>query len=272
MAFAAGASAQQLLTTGDTGTQGAGGNLIETAYTWTRGHASARTSDEVGKITGRERALEVTYTYGLTETIDAYASTSHTRGNERVVVDGERESDHASGFGNTAIGAKWRFFDNEESGTSLSINPEITLPVSKSRENDGLGTGRTSGSLTLALTQTLPFGAVNFNVGVGRERYRDNDENPNERVQSFSVAPVWEVSERFKVAFDTGIERVRSRGKTERSKFAEITAVYAPVEDVELSIAYTYTRARATDKADPQDKIHEKGRDRAVAIGVAWAF
>lgn len=212
-------------------------------------------------MTGRERTLEVTYTYGLTETVDVYAGLSHTRWKVREFDD----SDHASGIGNTAIGAKWRFFDNEESGTSLSINPEITLPVSKSREEDGLGSGRTSGSLTLALTQSLPFGAVNFNVGVGRERYRDNDENPNESVRSFSVAPVWEVSERLKVAFDTGIERVRSGGETARSRFAEITAVYAPVEDVELSIAYTRTTTRLPDH-EPQEKGH------AVAIGVAWAF
>ena len=241
--FSPGASAQQLLITTDTGTQGAGGNQLEVAYHRER----TRTDGE----TERLRAFDVTYTYGLTETLDAYAGVTHAR----LRVEGDR----ASGFGNTTIGVKWRFFENEASGTSLAINPEIALPVGSQRERDGLGTGRASGSLTLVLSQELPFGSLHFNAGVGRERYRHDDDAT---IRSFSVAPIWEISERWKVAFDMGVDLSRSGGGTVRSKFAEITAVYAPGKDYELSIAFTRTT----------DDEHPRSRTNAVAAGVIWWF
>jgi hypothetical protein len=249
--FSTGALAQQLLTTTDTGTQGAGGSLLEVGYSRER----TRVGRGEEKETERLRALDATYTYGLTETIDVYAGVSHVR----LRFENEDGREHASGFSNTAIGAKWRFFDNEASGTSLAIVPEIALPVSSQREDDGLGAGRISGSLTLALSQTLPFGSLNFNAGIGRDRYRHGDD---ETIRSFSVAPVWEISERWTVALDTGIDLARAGGSTVRSKFSEITAVYAPTENVEVSIAYI----RATDDEHPRAKTN------AVAVGVAWAF
>jgi hypothetical protein len=271
----AGVSAQQLLTTTDTGTQGAGGNLIETAYSHERVRERTRAEDAKEKGTGRAHTLDVTYTYGLTETLDIYAGVSHARLRARakgfeegVFIGSDKES--ASGFGNTTIGAKWRFFDNEESGTSLAINPEIALPVSSQRQEDELGSGRTSGSLTFVLSQSLPFGSLNFNAGIGRDRNRHEDST---RIRSFSVAPVWEISEQWKLAFDTGFERSRQDGTTERSRFSEITAVYAPVEGVEVSIAYTHTRTRAATRAtDDEPRSKTNGKTNAVAIGVAWAF
>jgi hypothetical protein len=242
-AFSADASAQQLLITTDTGTQGAGGNQLEVAYHRER----ARTDGE----TGRLHAFDLTYTHGLTETVDVYAGMTHAR----LRVEGER----ASGLGNTTIGAKWRFFENEASGTSLAINPEIALPVGSQREREGLGTGRASGSLTLVFSQDLPFGSLHFNAGVGRERYR-HDEDAT--IRSFSVAPVWEISERWKLAFDMGVDLSRSGGDTVRSKFAEITAVYAPGKDYELSIAFTRTT----------DDEHPRSRANTVAAGVSWWF
>jgi hypothetical protein len=255
-AFPASASAQLLLTTTDTGTQGAGGNQLEVAYTQDR----TRTGKGEEKETERVRALDVAYTYGLTETLDIYAGVSHVRWRLKGFdEDGERFKEHASGFSNTVIGAKWRFFDNEASGTSLAIVPEIALPVSSQREEDGLGVGRTSGSLTLALSQSLPFGSLNFNAGIGRERFRHED---SATIRSFSVAPIWEISERWKLEFDTGIDLIRSGGNTERSKFAEIAVAYAPIKDIEVSIAFT----RTTNDERPRSKSN------AVAAGLTWWF
>lgn len=250
-AFSGSASAQLLLTTTDTGTQGAGGNQIEAAFFRDR----TRTGKGDEKETGRLRALEVTYTYGLTETLDLHAGVSHAR--LRFKSEDERES--ASGSGNTVIGANWRFFDDEASGVSLAIISEIALPVSSRREKDGLGAGRTSGSLTLALSQSLPFGSLNFNAGIGRDRYRHED---NETIRSFSVAPIWEISERWRLAFDAGIDLTRSGGNTERSKFAEISVDYAPIEDIELSLAFIHT----TNDERPRT------RGNTVAAGLTWWF
>lgn len=50
----------------------------------------------------------------------------------------------SSGYGNSALGAKWRFYDDKDSGTSFAIKSEIIFPVSDRRENAGLGTDRKS--------------------------------------------------------------------------------------------------------------------------------
>jgi hypothetical protein len=267
-AFPASASAQLLLNTTDTGTQGTGGNQLEVEYS----HDRFRTKEGENKDTERAHSFGATYPYGLTETLDIYAGISHSRWRNKASGFDENgdfmvEKERASGFGNTVIGAKWRFFDNETSGTSLAIVPEIALPVSSQREDDGLGTGRISGGLTLALTQTVPFGSLNFNAGVGRNRNRHHEDNPNETVRSFSVAPIWEISDRWKLAFDAGIERVRySDGEKERSKFTEIAAYYAPIKDIELSIAFTHSTARTTEDE------HPRMRGNTVAAGLTWWF
>ncbi|MDR3220569.1 MAG: transporter, partial [Candidatus Accumulibacter sp.] len=206
--------------------------------------------------TERVRSVPVVYTYGLTDTLDIYAGAEYLR--IRV------PDDHARGFGNTVIGAKWRFFENEASGTSLALKPEVAIPVSSQREDDGLGTGKTSGSLTLILSQEVPFGSVHFNAGIGRDRFRhsDDDSDDNATNRHFSVAPVWDVSEQWKLAFDVGIDLSRSGGNTVRSKYAEIGAIYAPNEDIDLALGFIRTT----------DDEHPKTTNHGVTVGLTWRF
>jgi hypothetical protein len=243
-AFSTSSLALQPLITDDTGTQGAGGNQLEFSYN--------RDRTKVDGETERVRSVPVVYTYGVIDTLDVYVGVEHLS----IRVPG----DHASGFGNTVVGAKWRFFENEASGTSLAIKPEIALPVGSSREEDGLGTGKTSGSLTFILSQDLPFGSVHFNAGVGRDRFRNSDDNAS--IRHFSVAPVWDISEQWKLALDVGIDRERSGGHTVRSRYAEIGAIYAPSDDLELAFGII----RATDDE------HPKARTHALTFGLTWRF
>lgn len=246
MGLSGSASALQPLITDDTGTQGAGGNQLEVSY--------SRDRTRVDSDTERVHTVPVVYTYGLTDSVDIYASLAWSR----VRVTG----DDASGLGNTVLGAKWRFFENETSGTSLAIKPELAIPVSSSRERDGLGTGKTSGSLTLILSQDLPFGSIHFNAGVGRDRFRDSDENPRTDYKRFSLAPVWDVSEHWKLALDVGTESARADGHAVRTKFAEIGAIYSPDKDVDLALGFI----RATDDESPKSTTH------TLTGGVTWRF
>jgi hypothetical protein len=242
--FSVPSSALQPLITDDTGTQGAGGHQLEFTYNRDRTRSDGETE--------RVHSVPVVYTYGLTETLDIFAGIDYSR----IRVPGDR----ASGFGNTVIGAKWRFFENEASGTSLAIKPEVAIPVSSQREDDGLGVGKTSGNLTLILSQEVPFGAVHFNVGVGRDRFRHSDDNATNR--HFSVAPVWELSEQWQLALDVGIDRSRSDGHTARSKYAEIGAIYAPNKDIELALGFIRT----------SDDEHPKSTTHGVTVGLTWHF
>lgn len=246
MGVSGSASALQPLITDDTGTQGAGGNQLEASY--------SRDRTRVGGETERVYAVPLGYTYGLTDSVDIYASVAWSR----IRVAG----DDASGLGNTVVGAKWRFFENNESGTSLAIKPELAIPVSSSREREGLGTGKTSGSLTFILSQDLPFGSLHFNAGVGRDRFRDSDENPRTDYKRFSLAPVWDVSEQWKLALDVGTESARADGHTVRSKFAEVGAIYSPNKDVDLALGFI----RTTDNESPKSTTH------TLTGGVTWRF
>ncbi|MDR3299449.1 MAG: transporter [Candidatus Accumulibacter sp.] len=250
--------ALQPLITDDAGTLGGGSSQLEVSFNRDRTRSDGETE--------RARAVPVTYSYGLTETVDIYAGIEHLRV--------RNPDDRVSGFGNTTIGAKWRFFENEASGTSLAIKPEVAIPVSSRREDDGLGTGKISGSLTFILSQELPFGSIHFNAGIGRDRFRhlhvdledDEEEGEDARhhasTRHFSVAPVWEVSEQWQLALDVGIDRSRSGGHTERSKYAEIGAIYTPHKDVDLALGFI----RTTDDEHPKSTTH------GVTVGLTWRF
>lgn len=243
-AFSTSSSALQPLITDDTGTQGEGGNQLEVSYSHDRTRAGGETE--------RVHSVPVVYTYGLTDTVDVYAGIAY----QRIRVPG----DDANGFSNTVIGAKWRFFENEDSGTSLAIKPEIAAPVSSHREEDGLGTGKTSGALTFILSQDVPFGSIHFNAGVGRDRFRNSDDNAT--TKHLSVAPVWDVSEQWKLAADFGVDWSRANGDTVRAKYGEIGAIYSANKDLDLAVGFI----RTTDNDSP------KAKTSTWTAGLTWRF
>ena len=240
------AHALQPLVTDDTGTQGQGGNQLEFAWTQER----AKTAGE----TERSRTLPAVYTRGLSERLDLYLGVAHQR------LHGGGET--ASGLGNPALGAKWRFYENEASGTSLAFKPEILLPVSEARERDGLGAGKTSGNLSFILSQDVPFGAVHMNAGVGRERFKHREANPDASIWRASVAPVWDVNEQWKLAFETGVESVEAAGERVRTGFYQLGAIYSPSQDVDLALGWLRSR----------DNVAPKTRTDVVSAGLTWRF
>jgi hypothetical protein len=225
------------LVTDDTEIQGSGGFRIETTY--------GRDRTRVDGESERANSILVTHYYGVTDNVDVFASVGYSG----IYASGS----HVHGFNNATVGVKWLFFDNEASGTTLAIRPEIAIPVSSRREDNGLGTGKTSGNLNFILSQEVPFGAINVNAGVGRDRFRHSDDNATNR--HFSVAPVWQISEQWQLVFDTGIDLTRSGGNTVRSKFVAASVVYLPSEDVDLEVGYM----RASDNENPKAKTYSIG-------------
>lgn len=241
-------NAFQPLITDDTGTQGSGHHQLEFATSRDR----ASSNDDTTKTYNGNGV----YTYGLTETLDVFASTSyasiHTRSTDRRV----------SGLKNTTVGAKWRFFESEETGTSLALRPELSIPVSAQHEQRGLGSGKVSGNLNLILTQEVPFGAVHANAVVGRDRFRNQNEHPENRTKRFSLAPVWEVNEQWTLALDLGTEFARANSQTTRTRFFELGTVYSLNKDLDLAIG----AIRKTDNARPKVTTH------TLTTGVTWRF
>jgi hypothetical protein len=242
------AFALQPLITDDTGTQGSGGNQLEFSYNEERAKSDGNTD--------RTRSVPVVYTRGLTDTLDVYFGAGYSW------LRPDNSGSNVNGATNPSLGAKWRFYENEESGSSLAIKPEIVFPVSSGREADGLGTGKTSGNLTLIYSQDVPFGAVHVNAAVGRERYRDGETSPDATTSRFSIAPVWDVSEQWKLALDVGTESARAAGDTVRSNYVELGAIYSPGKDLDLAIGLI----RARDNESPATTTY------TATAGLTWRF
>ena len=120
------ASAFQPLVTDDTGTQGAKGNQVEAAYN--------RTVDKVSGTKAVTQEVPLVFTRGFTDALDLYAGVGYQR------IEPPAPGTEERGWGNPAVGAKWRFYENEASKLSFALKPEVQFPVSDSREAQGLGT------------------------------------------------------------------------------------------------------------------------------------
>lgn len=244
----AAAFAFQPLITDDTGTQGSGGKQLELALNFDR----AKSAGNLARL----HALPLVYTRGLTETLDVFAGLSYAR-----IRSGTGGGD-AGGSTNPSFGAKWRFYENQAGKTSFALKPEILFPVGAGRESAGLGRGKTSGNLTLILTQEVPFGAIHINAGVGRDRYRDSSDIPDATRTRASLAPVWDLSQQWKLALDLGTESAHAQGARVRSNFLELGAIYSPGKNLDFALGIL----RASDDDSPGTTTH------TATAGITWRF
>ncbi len=240
------ALAFQPLITDDTGTQGTGGNQLEAGL-----NADRKTS---GGALSKTRTIPLTYTRGITDTLDLFVGVSSVRTTDAVAAT-------FSGSGNPTVGGKWRFYENEEHKTSFGFKQEIRLPVSAAKETNGLGVGKTSYASTLILTQEMPFGAVHANLVNSRDRFANPATSPAS-LNRFSVAPVWDVTEQFKLALDLGTEKERANGTSTRAQTVEFGAIYSPNKDLDFALGVI----RKADNQNPKTVTN------SITGGVTWRF
>lgn len=242
------AFAFQPLVTDDTGTQGSGGNQLEFSF------------NQYGAIgsgyADRLRTLPMGYTRGLTETLDVFA------GFKYIQIRSNTRNGDASGGGNPSFGAKWRFYENDWSKTSLAIKPEVFFPVGSAAEGRGLGMGKTSGNLTFILTQEVPFGAIHVNAGASRYRWRDSLTNPDTTTARASISPVWDSDEHWKLALDMGVESASAEDDKQRSRFVELGAIYSPTKELDLAVGLL--RVYFNQSAQPATQL--------ATAGITWRF
>jgi hypothetical protein len=238
----------QPLVTDDTGTQGAGGNQFEAAYDRT-----------VSKSPGSRdvtQGVPLVFTRGVADPLDVYGGSTYQK------IEPTAPETVESGWGNVTLGAKWRFYENEASKLSFAIRPEIQFPVSKSREARGLGTARASYGVAFIMTQETGFGAVHANAVAERVNYSDDALNAAERrnLYRLSVAPVWNVAERWQLALDAGVMTNPDRAAKDGMGYVEIGAIYSPSKDLDLALGIL----REIDDGDASTT--------AGTVGVTWRF
>ncbi len=238
----------QPLITDDTGTQGAGGNQFEIAL-------DRQEVDSAGDWT-KTRTVPLVYTRGISDTLDAYVEVSHVHIRSTIVA-----SD-AEGHGNSAVGLKWRFYDDAAHKLSVAFKPELQLGVSTDAERRGLGSGRNVYSGLIIATQGTGFGAVHVNYGFTRASYAlEANRNANRHwLHSLSVAPVFEVAEGWNLALDLGVTTNPDRTQRARMGYAEFGVIWSPRNDLDLALGLI----RHIGDGEPRSTV--------LTAGVTWRF
>jgi len=226
------AAAYQPLITDDTGTQGLDGNQVELAYT----RQQQTTPSSVERTL--TRTMPVVFTHGFTETLDLYLGASSQR---IATTDAAGDTTWEKGWGNIAVGAKWRFFEDEKSGFSLGVKPEVQLPVSNDQELRGLGNGNASWSALLIASRATSFGELHVNLFASHVGYALASTRDANRARQWraSVAPVWKVSENLKLSLDLGIMTNPDRTRHIRKDYALLGAIYSPSENIDLALGFS---------------------------------
>lgn len=242
------AAAFQPLITDDTGTQGRGGNQLELAYT--------RSTEKEPGLRNVTASLQPVYTRGWSEALDFYFGGAQVR-HAPATPEGPRH-----GAGNTVAGLKWRFHEDNKSGLSFAVKPEIRLPVSGHAEDWGLGNGRTNAAISLLLTQETGFGAIHANFGVASAHFdlQANRDIHRDRLWRLSVAPVFELGEHWRIAFDAGLVTNPHREERSRMGYLEAGAIYAVNKDLDLAAGVI------------RDVGHQGHRVLQLTAGVTWRF
>lgn len=235
MLAAASAPAHQPLFTDDTGTQGEGGNQVE--FSWNEDQAT-----QAGATT-RSRSAPLVYTRGLTDALDVFVQANE------------------GGSGNPSFGFKWRFHENGESRTSLGVKPEIRLPLNPAGEPSS-AQARTTVGVTAILTQEAPFGAVHANLFANQDRFRDSRLFPEINRTRFSIAPVWDVAEGWKLALDLGSENTKTQATTTRAEIVEVGAIYSLGKDLDFAAGMVRKTASDTPRTTTL----------SGTLGITWRF
>ena len=242
------ALAFQPLITDDTGTQGKSGSQLEASYN--------RTVSEAFGSRDVARAVPLVYTRGFRDALDLYLGVSHLR------LEPAAPATTESGWSNVVLGAKWRFHEDEKSKLSFAIKPEIQFPVSDNKEARGLGTGRTSYGALMIMTQETGFGAVHANLAASRVNFSDNTLSGAQRRSYYrlSVAPVWGVTEQWKLALDTGLTTNPDPTARARMGYVELGAIFSPSKDLDFALGVI------------RGLSDGPSRTTQVTAGVTWRF
>jgi hypothetical protein len=237
-ALAFSAQAFEPLNTDDAATVGRNVNQIE-QYIYVLNNKAAEdvsvinSNGEEFRGLGRATAAPFTYTRGLSETVEAsFASTYYTNPNGNY-----------SPFSNYVLGLKWRFLGDGEKGWAFAIKPTVTLPASTSQQAVGIGFASTNYELTLISSYYWNQIHVHSNVSYARNPYNTNYpvngsiEPLRTNAYAFSIAPVWVVNARWRLALDFGAGSNILLNANRFSDYGMVAAIYSITPQVDLGLS-----------------------------------
>jgi hypothetical protein len=227
------------LVTDDTGTQDAGNSQIEINSDHIRQSA---------QLPNVSNVADVTYTYGATKTLD-------------IFFDAPMTLSSPSGIGDVGLGAKWRFFEREE--TSLALEPVLLFPTGDA--NKQLGTGKPGAGVTLignwqhgpwTLQGNLAATFGNYEREEDRRTYRN-------RVWRISTAVRYALDEQWQLVGDTGVLRDALISQRTNPMYALAGFIYSPVPYVDLDAGLRF----GLNCSSCASQVH-----RQFGAGLTWRF
>ncbi len=236
------------LITDDTGTQRPNKTTHQLEFSYDR------LRDRDAGVTARAGVPGFTYTYGISDPLDVYIGTSYAR---VTVSDPAVGSARVSGIGDTGLGLKWRFF--EKDNLSLAVKPQVTFPTGDERK--GLGTGRTSGAVTLIMTYEMEPVTLLANVAYLRNNYRLAADKAAFRadLNRVSAAALVKVHQHVRLFGDIGSTTNAERSVSQRPAYFLFGAIYSPNKDVDLDVGLKFG-------------LNNSEVDRTWSIGATFRF
>lgn len=240
LAFAVALPAQAFepLNTDDAATIGRNVNQIE-QYLYVLNNKKAdgisaiNSNGEEFRGLGRATAAPFTYTRGLSETTEvSFATTYYARPNGNY-----------SPLSNYVLGLKWRFWGDGDQGWAFAVKPTVTLPASTSQQAVGIGMARTNYELNFISSYYWKQVHVHSNLSYARNPYNTNYpvsgslEPLRTNAYTFSVAPVWVVNARWRLALDFGVGSNVVLNANRFSDYGMVAAIYSITPDVDLGVS-----------------------------------
>jgi hypothetical protein len=232
------------LNTDDAGTVPKGLNQIEQYFFTTASHGggSANTVDII--TPGEEyfgaqgaKAFPFTYTRGVADNVELSLGSTYfaaPRGS-------------FSPLSNKVIAMKWRFAENDQWG--LAVKPSITLPGSPQQQVAGLDLALPNYGVNLIASRYWDLVEVHFNAMYSKSLYNTNyrigaDVTENRtNIWFFSMAPVWRVTNKIRLALDLGITTNPPSTEQYLSNYALVAAIISASDSLDIGISYMKSAA-----------------------------
>jgi hypothetical protein len=232
------------LNTDDAGTVPKGLNQLEQYFFTTASHGggSANTVDII--TPGEEyfgaqgaKAFPFTYTRGVADNVELSLGSTYfaaPRGS-------------FSPLSNKVIAMKWRFAENDQWG--LAVKPSITLPGSPQQQVAGLDLALPNYGVNLIASRYWDLVEIHVNAMYSKSLYNTNyrigaDVTENRtNIWFFSMAPVWRVANKIRLALDLGITTNPPSTEQYLSNYALVAAIISASDSLDIGISYMKSAA-----------------------------
>jgi hypothetical protein len=142
---------------------------------------------------------------------------------------------------------KWRFAENDQWG--LAVKPSITLPGSPQQQVAGLDLALPNYGVNLIASRYWDVVEVHVNAMYSKSLYNTNyqigtgiTENRT-NIWFFSMAPVWRVANKLRLALDIGLTTNPPSTEQYLSNYALIAAIISASDSLDIGISYMKSAA-----------------------------